>query len=195
LLRVQDEQGRILVFRFYDPRVLRVYMPTCEPSETMQMLGPVHALMCEKETGKSLVVFAENGAHANEKLIPSASIFQMKSNQLSGLRGYYFSRFCSRLTEFLGELHFDLIDGDASIQLNDFVVRAVRKGHELGFFADATLAEYVSLCIQLGPEFHDHPHVQVVFSDPFVKSENRIRSLLERLSPVQWGEVRGARNA
>src|SRR5512134_754784 len=28
-LRVQDESGRTLVFRYYDPRVLRAYLPTC----------------------------------------------------------------------------------------------------------------------------------------------------------------------
>lgn len=32
-LRVQDETGRKLVFRYYDPRVLRSYLPTCLPDE------------------------------------------------------------------------------------------------------------------------------------------------------------------
>lgn len=57
LLRVQDEQGRILAFRFYDPRVLRLYMPTCEPSETLQMLGPVQVLACEAVYGEALLEF------------------------------------------------------------------------------------------------------------------------------------------
>jgi hypothetical protein len=30
-LRVKDEDG--LVFRFYDPRVMRVYLPTCAAGE------------------------------------------------------------------------------------------------------------------------------------------------------------------
>src|SRR5262249_35128420 len=28
-LRVRDEKGKILYFRYYDPRVLRAYLPTC----------------------------------------------------------------------------------------------------------------------------------------------------------------------
>src|SRR5689334_1630382 len=32
-LRVRDESGKRLIFRFYDPRVLRVYLPTCLPVE------------------------------------------------------------------------------------------------------------------------------------------------------------------
>ncbi len=58
LLRVTDEQGTIYAFRFYDPRVLRVYMPTCEPSEALQVLGPVQALACESPDGKELLEFS-----------------------------------------------------------------------------------------------------------------------------------------
>ena len=57
LLRVQDEQGRILAFRFYDPRVLRVYVPTCGPSETLQIFGPVDALACESALSDELLEF------------------------------------------------------------------------------------------------------------------------------------------
>jgi len=57
LLRVQDEHKRVLMFRFYDPRVLRVYMPTCEPSETVQVLGPAQVLACESSSGEALLEF------------------------------------------------------------------------------------------------------------------------------------------
>lgn len=47
LLRVRDETGRTLLFRFYDPRVLRAYLPTCTATETGQFFGPVHRFICE----------------------------------------------------------------------------------------------------------------------------------------------------
>ena len=55
LLRVRDAQGKILAFRYYDPRVLRVYMPTCEPHEQSQMLGPAQCLACESAQGDALL--------------------------------------------------------------------------------------------------------------------------------------------
>lgn len=58
LLRVKDEQGRVLAFRFYDPRVLRVYLPTCEPVETRQFFGPIKRMVCEDGQGASLVQYA-----------------------------------------------------------------------------------------------------------------------------------------
>jgi hypothetical protein len=46
LLWVQDEQGRKLNFRFYDPRVLSVYLPTCTKEERDYFFGPAEALRC-----------------------------------------------------------------------------------------------------------------------------------------------------
>lgn len=45
LLRVEDEWGRKLIFRFYDPRVLRRYLPTCTAEELEQVFGPVDELV------------------------------------------------------------------------------------------------------------------------------------------------------
>lgn len=55
LLRVNDEQKRMLVFRFYDPRVLRIYLPTCTELELSLFFGPVGAFACENEAGDDLI--------------------------------------------------------------------------------------------------------------------------------------------
>ncbi|MFT3857479.1 MAG: DUF4123 domain-containing protein [Aquabacterium sp.] len=57
LLRVRDEHGRTLVFRFYDPRVLRVYLPTCTADERRQVFGPIRTLACETRDGSALLRF------------------------------------------------------------------------------------------------------------------------------------------
>ena len=41
LLRVRDPQGKFLLFRYYDPRVLRVYVPECTAAELAVFTGPV----------------------------------------------------------------------------------------------------------------------------------------------------------
>jgi hypothetical protein len=50
LLRVRDEDGRILMFRFYDPRVLATYLPTCTADEARSVFGPVHAFLIARAT-------------------------------------------------------------------------------------------------------------------------------------------------
>lgn len=57
LLRVQDENGRRLLFRFYDPRVLRAFVPTCLPDELRQLFGPIAAWFAEDEDASRLLSF------------------------------------------------------------------------------------------------------------------------------------------
>ena len=58
LLRVEDETGRRLVFRFYDPRVLRRYLPTCTGEEVKQVFGPISHLLLEDGDGAAALQFS-----------------------------------------------------------------------------------------------------------------------------------------
>jgi hypothetical protein len=49
LLTVKDEDGRLLYFRFYDPRVLRIFLPTCTPEENTDFFGPISRFVMEGE--------------------------------------------------------------------------------------------------------------------------------------------------
>lgn len=48
-LMVYDEEGNSLYFRYYDPRVLRVYLPTCNAGELGTVFGPVEYYIVERE--------------------------------------------------------------------------------------------------------------------------------------------------
>jgi hypothetical protein len=60
-LRVRSEDGRELAFRYYDPRVLNVYLPTCTADEFHTLLGPLGALIAEQPGGGALRVFDSDG--------------------------------------------------------------------------------------------------------------------------------------
>ncbi len=40
-LKVEDPEGNRLFFRFYDPRVLRIFLPTCNAKEVFDFFGEV----------------------------------------------------------------------------------------------------------------------------------------------------------
>jgi hypothetical protein len=56
-LMVQEEGGGDMYFRFYDPRVLRVYLPTCTAEEIRTFFGNIRRFMAESEDGKSILSF------------------------------------------------------------------------------------------------------------------------------------------
>ena len=58
LLRVKDEAGRYLLFRYYDPRVLRIYLPTCLDHELKSMFGSSITRFCmESDDSDSIISF------------------------------------------------------------------------------------------------------------------------------------------
>lgn len=48
-LTVHDESGKPLLFRYYDPRVLRTFLPTCNAQELAEIFGPVQCYVAEGE--------------------------------------------------------------------------------------------------------------------------------------------------
>lgn len=58
LLLVRTEQGRELYFRYYDPRVLRAYLPTCTAQELQHLFGPVRSFFAESEDGATLLQYS-----------------------------------------------------------------------------------------------------------------------------------------
>ena len=55
LLYVYDPENIPLFFRYYDPRVLRVYLPTCDSDELETVFGPVDRYLMEGEDGETLL--------------------------------------------------------------------------------------------------------------------------------------------
>ena len=55
LTRVYDETGqRYLYFRYYDPRVLRAFLPTCLEPQLAEMFGPVDCYLAEGEAATEM---------------------------------------------------------------------------------------------------------------------------------------------
>jgi len=85
LLIVRDDSGRKLVFRFYDPRVLSIYLPTCTGAEARQFFGPVRRMAMEGDgrermamyeptpagTGVEVLSLDEPGPPARPRDVPS----------------------------------------------------------------------------------------------------------------------------
>ncbi len=73
-LMVNMPDGGQVYFRFYDPRVLRVYLPMCTPEEIYQFFGPVGRFAAEDEKPESLLEFVrqETGMKSHiRRLAPS----------------------------------------------------------------------------------------------------------------------------
>lgn len=64
-LMVKTEEGKELYFRFYDPRVLRIFLPTCDEQQLTEFFGPVNNYAMEDEDPEYAILFAIS----NKKLV------------------------------------------------------------------------------------------------------------------------------
>jgi hypothetical protein len=65
LLIVKLEDGREVYFRFYDPRVLRIFVSTCSSAESIQLFGPVSSYLLEEQKAETLLRFI-NSSHGTK---------------------------------------------------------------------------------------------------------------------------------
>src|SRR5581483_4005545 len=61
-LVVRDPSGNRLLFRYYDPRVLRLYLPTCSAEQLRTVFGPIERLMMEDSKPDRLMDFGFDGS-------------------------------------------------------------------------------------------------------------------------------------
>ena len=67
-LIVLNHKMEELYFRFYDPRVLRVFLPTCDGDQLKEFFGPVRQFTCEdKDPDYALLFSLEDGALITER--------------------------------------------------------------------------------------------------------------------------------
>lgn len=71
-LSVWDPDGKPLFFRYYDPRVLRIYLPTCTAEELAVFFGPIAAFYAEGEEPASLIRFTAAGNGLGQQVVSLA---------------------------------------------------------------------------------------------------------------------------
>ena len=71
-LTVYDENGKSYFFRFYDPRVLRTYLPTCNEDEINTVFGPGESFIVEDADPSSLLHFFRAGKQLRQENVSLA---------------------------------------------------------------------------------------------------------------------------
>ncbi|KAF0224004.1 MAG: hypothetical protein FD167_4939 [bacterium] len=69
LVRVRDEQGKPLHFRFYDPRVLAKFLPTCNTQELVDFFGQITNFVAETENEQIAKSFSLSNSSLKEDKI------------------------------------------------------------------------------------------------------------------------------
>ncbi len=67
LLRVVLPGQDAALFRFYDPRVLRLWLPVCDPQQLRRTFGPLRRFHAETEDGAATLTYTLRGGQLHTK--------------------------------------------------------------------------------------------------------------------------------
>lgn len=76
-LLVQTEEGEELYFRFYDPRVLKIFLPTCDQAQILEFFGPIDFFACEGDHQEEALIFQHIDGVLTIDTIPASQLFGM----------------------------------------------------------------------------------------------------------------------
>jgi len=126
---VVNEAGKGMLFRFYDPRVLRVYLPTCTPEELKYIFGPdIHAFFMENEDGGPVSVFSPKEEILLKSIVAPPPILVIRKEQMALFQSHALEQFIIKSISFLKKnfLVWSLHRSDEAIRL--FVEETIRFG-------------------------------------------------------------------
>jgi hypothetical protein len=74
-LLIKNEEGKELYFRYYDPRVLRIFLPSCDVQQLEEFFGQVQQFICEDEDPAFALIYTFNGARLVTSRVTATTIF------------------------------------------------------------------------------------------------------------------------
>ena len=183
LISVETEDGDEVYFRFYDPRVLRTYLPICTAAEIERFFGPVRSFLMESEDGRSLLCYSrgeaglnlesfpvlETGAESTQTVLefvqPPEDAPRPQSGQaliIRCLQMEAFSEYTRRDFENRLIMHIsEIIPAEAANMpeggLRDRVRQAVDKALGYGIEAEEDVLLFVDFTFELGQDFEQTP--------------------------------------
>jgi hypothetical protein len=199
LLRAADGEGRLAVFRYYDPRVLRPYLASCSAAELGRLLGPLQRVACERADGGGLVEVAADPAlrragspqrNAQAHAQAGPGIVALRPSQWRALSADANARLRERLGIALAQAYPALAARFSDDAFDAFVRRGTLRAQRWGLRTDRSLGDYLSLQLQLGPGFDLYPPVRAVLEDTALPPEARLQALFSRLSASQWAAAK-----
>jgi hypothetical protein len=201
-LLVRDVAGNELYFRFYDPRVLRTFLPTCTGAETKRFFGPVGIYLMEAENGEAVSFFSRRTAgtirvaEVNEwpdaALIADGSSvepapkfvnrrWRIREEQMKVLSDYMHKSFATRAALYLRESHPNATDPMTAAELREFIEAGVDRAVQYSLTRENEIGVFLELMLLFGVDFdHTTDWAAEILQNPKLSAAERLDRLHEQ---------------
>ncbi|WP_157822395.1 DUF4123 domain-containing protein [Psychromonas sp. Urea-02u-13] len=180
---VKSPEGKNLYFRYYDPRVLRIYLSACDTSEANKVFGPITDFILEgqdngvihryRRTEQGVVDVNINllniTAIKNQTVKPG--LLEISKQQISAFKAVRFKRFITEmelhLSTYFAPQTTSLIEQEL---LNSWVNTNVKHAQDFGFITELDICRYLNVAIIQGESVKDAPWLQAIMAESLFPS-------------------------
>jgi hypothetical protein len=175
-LTVRDPGGNKLLFRYYDPRVLRVYLPACSSADLRTVFGPIQRFWTEGETKGAVLEFGFDGGKLIRNDFPLADpaarpanpidarpispgdrqtpgLLGMRREQLAAFSEVEFRKFEDWMVAHLNRFFPRECRAMGEAKLRGTVRYGIQRAAAYGLKAKRDVCKYIDVMIVLGNDF------------------------------------------
>lgn len=191
-LIVDDPDGEEMYFRFYDPRVMRKFLPTCSGKELNVLFDDI----------RSFIIADESGTDANLEIrrVPGAwsptpawfgigQRLQIGQEQMDAFGPEAERSFEAKLVKHLRKEHAAVTRSLPDELLLDMARGGVARARSYGIAWESNLMAYVGLMFEMAPNFDEHPRIRGVMASANVDPETKLDLIVKRTPKRVWREI------
>ncbi|HLJ25856.1 MAG TPA: DUF4123 domain-containing protein [Candidatus Angelobacter sp.] len=181
-LMVTLPDGRKGYFRYYDPRILGAYLPTCQPAELQTFFGAVRGFATMDETGNMVFELSAAPCAGYSQLpIHPSGLWAIRAEQMAAFsdlsKEHFAKKVVAHLQEFFPE-HCELL-GEGCVRR--FVHDGIQAAYEYGITTEPEVCVFVDFLFAFGSEFEQD--AQFEWAKTILK--DRSRSAADRIAQVR----------
>lgn len=155
LLTITDPQGRRLLFRFYDPRVLRRYLPSCNSGELQRIFGSIECFWTEDDNAAGLLEFSFDELDRLQPNTPgpSTGTLAIRREQMAIFSHAEVEKFVDWMLVHLRRFFPRQTTLQDELQLRRTVESGIQRASAYGLTAKRDVCKYIDLMLVLGENF------------------------------------------
>ncbi|HQT86275.1 MULTISPECIES: DUF4123 domain-containing protein [Acidiphilium] len=195
LLRARLPNGELLLFRFWDPRVLRLYLSSCNPTALADFMGPIERFFVEKTEHEPASTFVNptprvgaQSPFASELGVPGVP---MTEATLAVFRPIGDRRMPQLLRETC-EQHLKFwVQSLPAGEIDRRIGIAIRRARGYGLTSAHAIGIFLLRMVTAGPNFDRIPDMNAILCDGGVDEEAKLDALGNRSLAMTWSQAPG----
>lgn len=166
-LIVQLPDGERWYFRYYDPRLLPIYLSNCLPQELELFYGPVRSFAIPSTESASISLFFTSEGGYGQVALPS--VWRVRPEQVAALEQVAHSDLEARIAAQLRPILPSQYQQMAEQDLRKAIRYGIQRAASHHITGDTDVARYVGLMFAFGPDFDRDPRLlwaSAILNDP-----------------------------